>query len=286
MNTVLSLLSTDSFIVVNKAVIKKLGLHEAILLGELCSEYSYWESQGKLEDGMFYSTRDNIEENTGLTDYFQREAMKNLQDQGILKIVKQGMPAKNYYKIDEIQLLTLLRTSDKEHEGQVIKAIEVNNNKPIVISKNKTNSKELVEEHGSSDNFSFGSKKSKKNNLYTRCIAMIDNYTMDPTLRMVLIDYLRVRLEMKDVPLYSNSWKGLLNKLDRDFDASERLAVIRQSIEKGYKSFFPVNSYKRNNNDIKFSEDGVISEAYTKEELKELAELEAERERNGLRTKF
>lgn len=32
---------------------KAIGLHEAILLGELCSEYIYWCKEDKLQDGYF-----------------------------------------------------------------------------------------------------------------------------------------------------------------------------------------------------------------------------------------
>lgn len=290
MGAISKLLSTDGYIIVNKALIKRVGLNAAVLLGELCAEYNYWESAGELIDDMFYSTRENIEENTGLTDYMQREAMKILQNLQLLTIVKQGMPAKNYYKLDDHQLLNFLTTSDEETEGQVIQNFKVNNNK--VNSNNRkvdTNSKELVAQSASTQ-FPFGHTKSKKESLYTKCVSLIDDYTTDTNLRIALIDYLKLLLQMqKDgYQLYPNSWKGLLNKLDREFDASERLAVVRQSLERGYKSFFPISSAKLNskNNDVLFAEEGVISEAYTKEELEELRKLDEERERNGLRTKF
>lgn len=137
---------------------------------------------------------------------------------------------------------------------------QVNNDKEV----NNTNSKELVQ------NFDFGGKqKPKKENLYTKCVSLINDYTTDEKLRKALIDYLRVRLEIKDKPLYTNSWKGLLNKLDRDFDASERLQVVYQSTERGYASFFPVNSYS-NNLKEKPWEKGVKSAGYTEEEKRQL----------------
>lgn len=45
MNIVMSLLSNNGYIIVNKEIIKKIGLHEAIILGEMCSEYTYWERE-------------------------------------------------------------------------------------------------------------------------------------------------------------------------------------------------------------------------------------------------
>ena len=44
MSILMSILSNDGYIILNKYVMKALGLHEAILLGELCSEYIYWLS--------------------------------------------------------------------------------------------------------------------------------------------------------------------------------------------------------------------------------------------------
>ncbi len=71
----IELLSNDGYIIVNKAVIKKLGINSALVLGELCSEYLYWKKENKLKDNFFFSTRENIEENTGLSSYQQRSAL-------------------------------------------------------------------------------------------------------------------------------------------------------------------------------------------------------------------
>jgi hypothetical protein len=166
-------------------------------------------------------------------------------------------------------------------ENQQVESLLLENNDNKILKQsntkkvNNTNSKELVQ------NFDFGGKqKPKKENLYTKCVSLINDYTTDEKLRKALIDYLRVRLEMKDKPLYTNSWKGLLNKLDRDFDASERLQVVYQSIERGYASFFPVNSYSNNLKDKPW-ERGVKSDGYTEEEKRQLEKEQQEMEARG-----
>ena len=78
MNILMSILSSDGYIILNKYVMKALGLHEAILLGELCSEFIYWYKENKLQDGYFYSTRENIEKETTLSPHQQRQAITNL----------------------------------------------------------------------------------------------------------------------------------------------------------------------------------------------------------------
>lgn len=281
MNGISKLLSTDGFIQVNKTLIKKLGLHEAIILGELCAEYNYWEERGKLDkDDMFYSSRSNIEENTGLSEHQQRKAMTTLKEHGILEIEKRGIPAVNYYKINFDLLLSVLSTSASNFKALDTKNLNSNNNKQTKISKEKVLSKDNTTE------FSFGKTQSrpKKDNLYSKCVSMIHDYTSDADLEKALVDYLRVRLEIKDKPLYANSWKGLLNKLDREFDASERLAVVRQSIERGYLSFYPVSNYS--NGGVK-SESGTrhvprMTEEEKREEEKRMAELEAK----GIQVRF
>lgn len=54
MSALMNLLANNGYIIVNKVLIRKLGLECAILIGELCSEYSCWEKHNKLENGFFY----------------------------------------------------------------------------------------------------------------------------------------------------------------------------------------------------------------------------------------
>ena len=159
-----SLLASSKYIIVNKDLIQILGLNEAIILGELCSEYTYWTNINKLEDNeYFYSTRDNIQKNTGITPHFQRIAMKNLEEKGIIYTKKKGIPCKTYYKIDEVKVIEYLKkaqlfpensvvdemndktlteetTRQKQEEQQDIDEVNINNN-------NINNKKNNKEEH-------------------------------------------------------------------------------------------------------------------------------------------
>ena len=104
----IDLLSNTGYIIVNKEIIKKIGLHEAILLGELCSEYIYWKKKNETINEFFYSTRENIEENTGLSAYQQRTAISNLVKKDIIVMKSEGMPLKTWYFINENKLQELL----------------------------------------------------------------------------------------------------------------------------------------------------------------------------------
>jgi hypothetical protein len=117
---------------------------------------------------------------------------------------------------------------------------------------------------------------------------MIDDFTSDTQVRIDLQDYLQLLLEMRNngYNLYVNTWKGLLNKLNKlSSNSNKQHEIIRQSIERGYKSFFPVNN--TDDNKKKFGEEnGVYCIPITDEQLKEIDKLNEEREKNGLRTYF
>lgn len=133
---ILQLISTRNYISVNKELIKILGLEETILLGELASEYDYWEKQDKLEEGYFFSTVENIEENTTLSAHKQRKGLEKLKELGLIDIKIKGMPAKRYIKIYEeqvvkylnIKLLKNLTTSCEKIEQLDVKNFNGNNN--------------------------------------------------------------------------------------------------------------------------------------------------------------
>ena len=151
MNGVINLLANNGYIILNKIVIKKLGLHEAIILGELCSEYTHWEKNGKLEDNYFYSTRENIEENTGLSAYQQREPMKKLISLGVILEKSKGMPLQKWYSLNSQLLYKLLcedldlATSSEETKEQDVKKLNNNENK-VFSSDLTTSSKEISQQ--------------------------------------------------------------------------------------------------------------------------------------------
>lgn len=248
---IISLLSCDGYIICNKTLIKKFNADCAILVGELCAEYNYYKNLGQLDsDGSFYSTRDNIEQNTGLNDYAQRKAIKMLSEAKILTVTKKGLPAKNYYKLNDSQLLSLFTTGDKASEALDIEPLNINNNKQKIINNNTVISKDITEKSSSEIDLGFGESKPVKLNLYQQCLAIINDYTEDTNIKKMLIDYLDLLLEKmrnEHKVLYANQFKGMLKHLS-DLVASKEGKledIISQSISKGYIGFFSAN---HNNN--------------------------------------
>lgn len=176
MNGIINLLANNGYIILNKIVIKKLGLHEAIILGELCSEYTHWEKNGKLEDNYFYSTRENIEENTGLSAYQQREPMKKLISLGVILEKSKGMPLQKWYSLNSQLLYKLLcedldlTTSSEEIKEQDVKKLNNNENQAfslgLTTSSKKTSQQEIKKlDNKTSRNLTTSNQETKEHNV-------------------------------------------------------------------------------------------------------------------------
>ena len=147
-DSIINILANDNYIIVNRSLIKELGLKETIILGELASEYNYYKKQGFLdENGYFYSTIDNIEENTSLSSYEQKKCLDNLSKRGIVSVVLKGIPAKRHIKINTLQIINLfannLETSFQKIKKLDCEKFDTNNNN---INSNKNNNKEIYKE--------------------------------------------------------------------------------------------------------------------------------------------
>ena len=77
------LLRNDGSIVINKKLAKGIGLHQAIMYSELISKYLYFSKRGELKEGYFFNTVENMEQDTCLSDYQQRESISKLKDLGL-----------------------------------------------------------------------------------------------------------------------------------------------------------------------------------------------------------
>lgn len=270
---IISLLSSDGYIVVNKTLMHKLGIECAVLVGELCAEYNYYKLGNKLEDdGSFYSTRTNIEKNTGFNEYKQRKLIKILSEQGILTVTLKGLPAKNYYKINKEVLQNIFfefensenlsplkneELSSLKNEELHTEKLNINNNNINNNNNNKTftnvNVSSEAAEHTKIEEscFNFGTKKENKpkKSLYQKCIDLINDYTTDEKLKNVLIQYLDFRLENSQTtgkPFYSNNFKGLLNTLDKVIKESDntvtKVDIVQKALNGCYMNFFAVNN--------------------------------------------
>lgn len=142
---IISFLANDNYIVVNRSLIKEFGLKEAILLGELASEFNYYKKKDMLdEDGYFYSTIENVKESTSLSSYEQKKCLDKLSERGIVDVNIKGIPATRHIKINSLQLINLfanfLETSFRKNEKLVSENFDTNSNN----NNNNNNKKENI----------------------------------------------------------------------------------------------------------------------------------------------
>lgn len=134
--------------------------------------------------------------------------------------------------------------------------------------------------------FSFGKQKPKKENLYSKCLHLIDDKIdsnlADPINKKLLVEWLDMLLEKyKDRGriLYANIFKSKLNMLDK-FDKKDWSEIIEYNLQKGYEGLYPIPISTYYSNVNVRSESGVrhvptMTDEDYEREAKELAELEA-----------
>lgn len=106
MKTVFELLNHDNTISVNRRLAHALGLSEAVIYAALLAKHAWYEQHGKLSDGWFYSTVDDMEESTSLTKCQQSRCVKRLVSAGLIRCAAKGLPARRFfYIVDDPQIL-------------------------------------------------------------------------------------------------------------------------------------------------------------------------------------
>ena len=120
------LLSSSAFLVLNKELARQIGLKESVLLADLISKEEYFIVNG-MTDGWFFNTEANIEQDTTLTPFQQRKCLKTLKKHQIVETKRRGVPAKQYFKINEQLVVKFLNNLSST------KCTTINKNKVITI---------------------------------------------------------------------------------------------------------------------------------------------------------
>lgn len=227
--SVLCFLASDNFISVNKSLIKAVGLEPAVILGELASEHNYWMNQGKLEDGFFYSTVENLEEKTSLSAHSQRQALSELESRGMIEVVKKGMPAKRFIRLNEAKIievvnnqsLKILTTSDEKTEQQDVKNFNTNKKEEI-----KPLKKEKNEERKTS---------------YDQILNQASIISENPDLKEAFVEFIKMRKLIKS-PLTDRALKMVINEAYKLSGGCPELMkqIIDQSIRNSWKDVYPL----------------------------------------------
>ena len=117
-------------------------------------------------------------------------------------------------------------------------------------------------------------EKPKKKNLYQSCVEQINEFSKDNAkLKNKLMGFLNMRIELKNKPFGSKTFKGYLDKLEElSNDSEEQIKIIQQSIDRQYQTFYEVkryNNYKRigEQDQSVFSEYGKVKSEHRENEV-------------------
>lgn len=112
-----NILAQDSWLVLNRGLMKKLGVDAAVLISYLVDQQNFYRQLGKLENGYFFKTKPEIEEETCLSPFKQKLALKVLEDMEVVTFfLKKCVQPKFFYKVNEEKLNGILENLHKVKE--------------------------------------------------------------------------------------------------------------------------------------------------------------------------
>lgn len=144
------LLLSNNYWVLNKTLVKMLGIESAFLL----SNFAEAEVMMADENGWFYQTSDTVEEMTTLSRYKQDRAVSKLEEMGILEKEIRGMPAKRYFKINYDRVTNLFVKNQQTSLSKTNKLVckKLTTNKEHIY---KESNKEHIQEKESQTDLDF-----------------------------------------------------------------------------------------------------------------------------------
>lgn len=114
------ILSGNGFFMASKALTRRFNLITSAIYGQLASSYESFDEKNLLTviEGKFYFYLDQewICEETNLSPYMVRNAMKDLQDAGLVIVKRYGMPAKNFYHLTDV--IDDVMRADKQEQNE------------------------------------------------------------------------------------------------------------------------------------------------------------------------
>lgn len=103
---VLGTLESSGFLMLNRLLLKTLGPECTVYLAYLIDKYRLFKED--MDGDWFYCTQDRIEEDLAMSAKRQNTALDELKGHGLLQTKIAGVPAKKYYRIEWMNVLSFL----------------------------------------------------------------------------------------------------------------------------------------------------------------------------------
>lgn len=226
MEGVIGLLSEGSFIKFNIGIAQECGADAAIVLGKLCTLVQRYGNP-------FFYELEKIAEETTLSEYRVRKALKILQEHRLISVDRKGIPPRNHYAVNADNLAELLIYKPLNFKANSLKNLTYAGEKTSPI----TNiDKENI------DNKNIDIKNNKKTS--TASVDSLIETVDDEQLKQALKDFCKMRKLIKK-PVSDRAMQILLNKLNKfATDDKNKIAILEQSIEHSWQSVYPLKTDK------------------------------------------
>lgn len=224
---VLQIIAKENFITYSKVVARKLGVNAAVLLGQFCSYQN-------LAEGEFYREQSLIAEDTCLSIYEIRKAVDVLVENELLVVERKGVPAKNFYKIDENKLSDFLISRCEKFTHLEVENLDISYKEKNKCENNNYNKKE--EEEKKTSNLQVAKAKEK---------SLDDVIEAQPlSIQQPLREFVKMRKAIKK-PITTYGLELAIKKLHGLAKTeSQAVAVIEQSVENSWQGFFALKKEK------------------------------------------
>ena len=234
--TLLKLIASSNFITFNKTIAKTIGIDEAILFGSLCSFKSLFNDADE-----FFCEQERLVNDTCLTAHRIRNAQKNLVAYGLLEITKKGLPAKNYFKLNEENIIKLLendnqtlRTSGGTFDSTgTIKSDSTGNSKSDTsfINNKTTNNQSINKEE---------KKVSKKEP--SGFDNIINSNFENEQVKNAMYEFIKMRKLIKK-PMTDYALKRLISELKKlSSNTEKQIKILDQSIMNNWQGIYALKT--------------------------------------------
>jgi len=224
---ILELLSSNSYLTVNKALARKVGLEAAALFADLAGSQLYWNNQKELEySEWFFRTREQIEEQTTLSSKTQLRCIKILVDAGLVQTKLKGLPAITHYLIAQQEVTNLFNLISQKVASSYSQTAHLDSPKGSTI-KNINNKN--INNDNININIDFSENQKPKNKIKNKDVEI---YPINFTDKMIKAsnDFFEYRKQIGKAFKAEKSIQTKLNQWSQQIEAYGEDAVI-QSIE-------------------------------------------------------
>jgi hypothetical protein len=134
METIIKQLTSSSYWTLNKDLCRTIGLQNTLLLQH------FIDLQYKVFGGNeFYQQQERIQDELGISERQVKQSISFLLKEGFIFVDKKGIPAKNYYLINEKKITQLVSSNQSNQLGR----IDLTGKDELTQQRKELNKKEL-----------------------------------------------------------------------------------------------------------------------------------------------